>query len=34
MPPGRSLLSYLFSRLGADVGACIRGMYATTPFLQ
>ena len=27
MPPGRSLLSYLFSRLGADVGACIRGMY-------
>jgi hypothetical protein len=26
IPPGRSLLAYLFSRLGADVGACIRGM--------
>lgn len=26
IPPGRSLLAYLFSRLGADTGACIRGM--------
>ncbi len=26
IPPGRSVLAYLFSRLGADVGACIRGM--------
>ena len=26
IPPGRSLLAYLFSRLGADTGTCIRGM--------
>jgi hypothetical protein len=26
IPPSRSLLAYLFSRLGADAGACIRGM--------
>jgi len=26
IPPGRSLLAYIFSRIGADVGACIRGM--------
>ncbi len=26
IPAGRSVLSYLYSRLGADSGACIRGM--------
>lgn len=26
IPAGRSVLAYLYSRLGADTGACIRGM--------
>jgi hypothetical protein len=27
LPPGRSLLAYVFARLGDDAGACIRGMH-------
>ena len=26
VPPGLSVLAYVFSRLGADSGTCIRGM--------
>jgi hypothetical protein len=27
LPPGRSLLAYVFARLGEDAGVCIRGMH-------
>ena len=27
LPPTRSLLSYVYARLGADAGACIRGLH-------
>jgi hypothetical protein len=27
LPPGRSLLAYLYSRIGADAGTCVRGLH-------